>query len=77
VTFDAEGKPAGLRGSVVVTADLFDPQMAGSIARWFERVLTAVAADPQARLHQVQITDDAEHQQALSRADDISERNQP
>jgi non-ribosomal peptide synthetase component F len=77
VTFDAEGKGAGLRGSVVVAADLFDPQMAGSIARWFGRVLTAVAADPEARLHRVQITDEAEHQQALSRTDDISERDQP
>jgi hypothetical protein len=74
-TVDAEGRPAGLRGSVIVAADLFDPQMAGSIARWFERVLTAVAADPEARLHRVQITDDAEHQQALSRADNTSERN--
>jgi hypothetical protein len=68
-TLDAQGKPAGLRGSVVAAADLFDPQTVVSIARWFGLVLAAVAADPQARLHRVQIMDDAERQQALSRAD--------
>jgi amino acid adenylation domain-containing protein len=75
--FDAGGKPAGLRGSVTVAADLFDPQMAENIARWFGRVLAAVAADPSARLHRVQIMDDAERHEALYGADDGSERSQP
>jgi hypothetical protein len=74
-SFDAQDEPAGLRGSVIVAADLFDPQMAGNIARWFRRVLAAVAADPHARLHRVQIMDDAERKQALSRADNISDRS--
>ena len=74
-SFDAQDEPAGLRGSVIVAADLFDPQMAGNIARWFQRVLAAVAADPRARLHRVQIMDDAERKQALSRADNISDRS--
>jgi Condensation domain len=76
-TFDTHGKPAGLRGSVTAASDLFTPQMAGSIARWFERVLTAVAADPEARLHRVQIMDEAERQHSLSRARDVGERSQP
>ena len=54
---------------MVAAAYLFDPQTVVSIARWFGLVLAAVAADPQARLHRVQIMDDAERQQALSRAD--------
>jgi non-ribosomal peptide synthetase component F len=76
-SFDAQGNPAGLRGSVTAAADRFDPQMAGSIARWFGRVLTSVAADPEARLHRVQIMDDAERQHSLSGVDDIGERSQP
>jgi amino acid adenylation domain-containing protein len=75
--FDAEGKPAGLQGSVIVAADLFDPQMAENIARWLGRVLAAVAADPWARLHRVQIMDDEERHQALYGAGDSSERSQP
>jgi hypothetical protein len=66
-TFDTQGKPAGLGGSMTAAADLFDPQTAARIARWFGRILTAVVADPQARLHRVQIMDDTERQQALSR----------
>ena len=42
-TFDADGGPAGLRGSVIVAADLFDPGTAREIARRLVRVLAAVA----------------------------------
>jgi hypothetical protein len=76
-TFDAQGVPAGLRGSVIAAADLFDPQTAGNIARWFGRVLTAVAADPQAQLHRVQIADQAERPRATPRPGDVNERSQP
>jgi non-ribosomal peptide synthetase component F len=71
-TFDAHDRPAGLQGTVIAAADLFDPQTVGNIALWFGRVLAAVAADPQARLHRVQIMDDSERRRALSRADGIS-----
>ena len=40
------GVPAGLRGSVIVAADLFDPATAAAIAGRLVRVLAAVAADP-------------------------------
>ena len=64
-TFDERGRPAGLRGSVVVAADLFDPATAASIAERLVRVLTAVAADPQARVHRVQVLDSAERRRVL------------
>ena len=46
--FDADGAPAGLRGSVTVAADLFDLGTGGLITERLVRVLAAVAADPQA-----------------------------
>ena len=69
-TLDAQGEPAGLRGSVVAAADLFDPRPSaasrdgsgGSWRRW--------PPIRRPRLHRVQIMDDAERQQALSRADE-------
>ena len=44
--FAGDGAPAGLRGLVIVAADLFDPGMAGQLAGRLVRVLAAVAADP-------------------------------
>ena len=64
-TFDQDGVPAGLRGSVTVAADLFDPAAGGLIAQRLVRVLETVAADPQVRVHQVQVLDDAERRQVL------------
>ena len=65
-TFDADGAPAGLRGSVTAAADLFDPATAGLIAQWLVRVLAAVAAGPQARVHQVQVLEAAEREQIVA-----------
>ena len=59
-TFDQDGVPAGLRGSVTVAADLFDPVAAGTIAGRLVRVLEAVAADPAVRVHAVGVLDAAE-----------------
>ena len=64
--FDADGAPAGLRGSVTVAADLFDLGTGGLITERLVRVLAAVAADPQARVHQVQVLDAAEWEQVLT-----------
>ena len=63
---DELGGPAGLRGSVTVAADLFDPAAAGLIAERMVRVLAAVAADPQARLSAVPVLDEAERRQLLA-----------
>jgi amino acid adenylation domain-containing protein len=65
-TTDADGTPAGLRGTVTVAADLFDPATAGSIAGRLARVLAAVAADPLVPLHAVGVLDGAERQQVVT-----------
>jgi amino acid adenylation domain-containing protein len=60
-----QAQPAGLRGTLMVAADLFEPQTAAVIARRFVRVLEIMAADPRARLHTVQIVDEDERRQIL------------
>ena len=69
-TFDQDGVPAGLRGSVTVAADLFDPVAAGTIAGRLVRVLEAVAADPAVRVHAVGVLDAAERRRVLDEWND-------
>ncbi|MEU8404203.1 amino acid adenylation domain-containing protein, partial [Nonomuraea sp. NPDC048892] len=64
-TFDADGAPAGVRGSVTVAADLFDEEWAGRIAGYWARVLEQLAADPRGRLSEVDLLGEDEHR-ALS-----------
>ena len=64
-TFDPDGAPAGLRGSVVVAADLFDSGAAGRIAGRLARVLETAAADPLASVSRVQVLDATEREQVL------------
>ncbi|GAA3089119.1 amino acid adenylation domain-containing protein [Nonomuraea salmonea] len=54
-TTDEQGAPAGLRGWLTVAADLFDADTAERLARWWTRVLTAVAGDPAVRLSGVRV----------------------
>ncbi|WP_253267556.1 amino acid adenylation domain-containing protein, partial [Streptomyces sp. NL15-2K] len=56
-TYDAEGRPAGLRGAVTVAADLFDAPAAGRMADWFVRVLNTVTEAPDVRLSAVDVLD--------------------
>ncbi len=63
---DGQGRPGGLRGSVLPAADLFDEATARVIADRFVRVLAAVAADPGARLRQVQVLGEAERAQLVT-----------
>src|SRR6202167_5142011 len=69
-TFDDDGRPAGLRGSVVVAADLFSAGAAGSLAERLVRVLAAVAADPVVRVHAVGVLDAAERARVLEEWND-------
>ena len=63
---DGQGLPGGLRGQLIAAADLFDEATARVIAARLGRVLAAVAADPAARLRQVQVLDAAERAQVLT-----------
>ncbi|HXL95473.1 MAG TPA: condensation domain-containing protein, partial [Streptosporangiaceae bacterium] len=62
---DGQGLPAGLGGTVIVAADLFDEESARIISDRFAGVLAAVAASPQVRLSQVQVLDAEERAQVL------------
>ncbi|MEU1290741.1 condensation domain-containing protein, partial [Kitasatospora sp. NPDC005856] len=53
--FDADGRPAGVRGALTVAADLFDSEAATLIAERWARVLAAVAVDPELRLSAVDV----------------------
>ncbi|WP_416986776.1 amino acid adenylation domain-containing protein, partial [Streptomyces sp. T028] len=63
-TFE-DDRPAGMRGSLTVAADMFDRVTADTIGQRFVRVLTGVAARPQARVRQIDILTDAERQRIL------------
>ena len=63
---DEQGSPAGLRGTLTASADLFDEATAQELSDRFTRVLTALAAGPQTRLHRVDPLDAAERAQLLA-----------
>ncbi|MFF6975735.1 amino acid adenylation domain-containing protein [Streptomyces tsukubensis] len=70
--FDADGRPAGLRGTVTVAADLYDAPMAGRMADWFLRVLDVVTAAPGTALHTIDLLDAGERDRLLHQWNDTS-----
>ncbi|MFF9121668.1 amino acid adenylation domain-containing protein, partial [Streptomyces massasporeus] len=62
---DAQGAPAGLRGSLVAAADLFDAPSVERIAQRLLRVLTALAENPDATAGTVDVFGDEERRQVL------------
>ncbi|MGW3292314.1 AMP-binding protein, partial [Streptomyces sp. NPDC001002] len=65
-TFDADGVPTGMRGTVTAATDLFDPSTADRIAASLGRVLRTLSAAPQLRLAEVDVLDPAERRQLLT-----------
>ncbi|MEV6118884.1 amino acid adenylation domain-containing protein, partial [Streptomyces sp. NPDC052109] len=63
--FDEAGRPAGIEGSLIVAADLFEEASAERLAERLVRVLAAVAADPQVPVSAVEAMDDNELRQVL------------
>ncbi|MER5734037.1 AMP-binding protein, partial [Streptomyces sp. NPDC002138] len=68
--FDEGGAPAGLRGSLIVSADLFEPVSADSIAQRLGRVLETVAADSRTRVSDVDVLDADERFRLLTEWND-------
>jgi amino acid adenylation domain-containing protein len=64
-TFDEQARPAGLSGSLTAAVDLFDRSSAQALAGRLVRVLTAMADDPEQRLHAVSVMAAAERDQLL------------
>ncbi len=71
-SFDADGRPAGLNGSVNASADLFDQPTAERLAGWFGQVLAAVAADPGLRVGQVPVLSGRDRELVLSKWNDTA-----
>ncbi|MFE0179201.1 condensation domain-containing protein, partial [Streptomyces sp. NPDC059002] len=64
--FDAQGAPAGLRGSVTAAADLFDVASVECIAARLTQVLDQATADPGRALSSIRIVDEAERRRVLT-----------
>ncbi|MFG3216100.1 amino acid adenylation domain-containing protein, partial [Streptomyces tendae] len=62
----SESGSATLGGALDYSTDLFDRETAQSITERFVRVLTALAQDPDLRVSEVQVLEDAEREQILS-----------
>jgi amino acid adenylation domain-containing protein len=73
----ADGRPAGLRGTVTVAADMFDHATALRIAERFARVLDAVTADPRSVLHRVPILSEAEIRRFIAEPDGAARPQAP
>ncbi|RSM87129.1 non-ribosomal peptide synthetase, partial [Streptomyces sp. WAC 01420] len=61
-----DGRPAGLRGSVVGAADLFDADTVTTLTQRLTRVLVTVAADPDVRLGDIDVLSEDEHDRFLA-----------
>ncbi|SCF56778.1 amino acid adenylation domain-containing protein, partial [Streptomyces sp. Ncost-T10-10d] len=63
--FDRAGAPAGIRGAITASADLFEPAGVARLSAQLTRVLHAVTADPGTRLSAVRVQDPEEWRRTL------------
>ncbi|MFH9197777.1 amino acid adenylation domain-containing protein [Streptomyces anulatus] len=69
---DEGGAPAGLRGSLTATADLFDRETAGRLAGGLRRVLQEMAGNPRSRIGELDLVDAAERRRVLEEWNDTA-----
>ncbi|MZF89372.1 non-ribosomal peptide synthetase, partial [Streptomyces sp. SID5643] len=75
--YDGQGAPAGLHGSVVAAADLFDAETVERLAARLARLLETVSADPGLPLSAVQVLDEAERHRVLIEWNDTTTTIEP
>ncbi|MFI2215183.1 amino acid adenylation domain-containing protein, partial [Streptomyces sp. NPDC020141] len=69
---DADGAPAGIGGGILYATDLFDAATVEGLAVRLGRVLEQVAADPDVRLSEITVLDEAERAQVVSEWNDTA-----
>ncbi|MCD0486486.1 amino acid adenylation domain-containing protein, partial [Streptacidiphilus sp. ASG 303] len=62
---DTDGTPAGVNGALTYAADLFQQTTAAALGARFVRVLQTVVADPDVRVHHVDVMDTTERHRVL------------
>nr|WP_282190282.1 non-ribosomal peptide synthetase [Streptomyces sp. RLB1-33] len=65
-TFDEAGRPTGLHGQLIGTADLFDRATVERVARRWTRLLRTLTADPERHLTELSVLDADERRRLLS-----------
>jgi amino acid adenylation domain-containing protein len=70
--FDESGAPAGVSGGITAATDLFDTASAERVARCLERVLVAIAVDPDTPLSRLDVLDAADRRRVLTEWNDTA-----
>ncbi|WP_461088072.1 condensation domain-containing protein, partial [Streptomyces deserti] len=71
-TFGEDGDPAGINGSLIASADLFDQDTAQRLADQLVRVLRTMGAEPATRVAQVDVLGPQERRRMLTEWNDTS-----